>query len=166
MIAIDQTILAYAVNRYAPEHARAAGVLEDLANGPAPWALPWAAVEAFLGFVTHPHAVARPLRPSDAWAFVESLQTSTSLRLLAPTDRHAVVVAEVVAGLPAEPGAIAGLETAAVLREHGVRELLSADRAMRKFGFLTVSDPVHGEAWSPGGIPARRYRARRRPESA
>lgn len=158
MIALDQTVLAYAVNRYAPEHARAAAVLEDLANGPAPWAIPWAAVEAFLGFVTHPHAVARPLRPSDAWTFVESLQTSPSLRLLAPTDRHSLVVAEVVAGLPAEPGAIAGLETAAVLRDHGVRELLSADRAMRKFAFLTVRDPVHGEPWAPGTAPARRYR--------
>ena len=50
------------------------------------------------------------------------------------------------------------LETAVLLREHGVRELLSADRGMRRFTFLSVRDPVHGEAWSPAQPPARRYR--------
>ena len=54
-----------------------------------------------------------------------------------------------------------GLETAVLLREHGVRELLSADRGMRRFAFLGVRDPVHGEAWSPAERPARRYRVLR-----
>ena len=45
-----------------------------------------------------------------------------------------------------------------MLREHGVRELLSVDRGMRRFAFLTVVDPIHGPAWSPGAPPARRYR--------
>ncbi|MBI1795776.1 MAG: hypothetical protein HY076_03645 [Candidatus Eisenbacteria bacterium] len=158
MIALDRTILACAVNRYAPEHARAAGLLEELANGPAPWAIAWPSVHGFLTLVTHPHAVARPLRPADAWAFVTNLRESGSMRLLAPTERHAAVVDELVASLPAEPGAAAGLETAAILREHGVRELLSADRGMRRFAFLSVRDPLHGEPWSPAAAPLRRYR--------
>jgi hypothetical protein len=29
---------------------------------------------------------------------------------------------------------------------------------MRRFAFLTVIDPVHGAAWSPGAPPLRRYR--------
>jgi toxin-antitoxin system PIN domain toxin len=161
MIAVDTSVLAYAINRYAPEHRRATQVLEDLANGEVPWALPWPVVHAFLGLVTHPHAVARPLKPGDAWAFVESLLASPSLRMLSPTERHAAVLAETLAGM--EPGSAAGLETAVVLREHGVRELLSADRGMRRFGFLTVRDPVHGEVWAPEAAPARRYRVLRTP---
>jgi predicted nucleic acid-binding protein len=166
MLAVDASLLAYAMNRFAPEHVRAAAVLEEVANGDRPWALPWPAVHEFLARVTHPHSVARSLRPADAWTFVEELARSTSLRWLAPTDRHATVAAEVlslVAG--GAHGWPTGFETAVVLREHGVRELLSSDRGMRRYRFLDVRDPVHGELWTPVEPPTRRYRTlpRRRP---
>jgi predicted nucleic acid-binding protein len=165
VIAVDASVLAYAVNRYAPEHARASAVVETLAEGDRPWALPWPALHAFLAYVTHPHAVVRPLRPSDAWAFVASLLASGSVRALGPTERHATVVGETLDALPpgSDPGAFdpRGIEIAAVLREHGVRELLSTDRALRRFAFLSVTDPLHGEPWSPGAPPARRYRTLR-----
>lgn len=159
MVAVDASILAYAVNRYAPEHRRAASVLEELVNGETPWAIAWPTVHAFFGLVTHPHAVARPLRLPDAWAFVEGLLESPSLRALGPTDRHGAVLGEIVAGLPPGPGGVTGLETASVLREHGVRDLLSTDRGMRRFAFLSVRDPLHGEPWTPASPPLRRYRS-------
>ena len=159
MRAVDASLLAFAINRFAPEHARAARLLEDLVNGERPWAVPWPAAHEFLARVTHPHAVARALRPADALGFLDELAASASLRWLAPTDRHAAAAAEVLelagAGEPGMPG---GFEVAVVLREHGVRELLSCDRAMRRYRFLEVRDPVHGELWSPDEPPARRYR--------
>jgi predicted nucleic acid-binding protein len=158
MRALDVSLLAYAANRHAPEHARAVRVVEALANGEAPWALPWSVVHEFLHLVSHPHAVARALAPADAWAFVEALLASHSLRLLGPTEAHAATLAEVLASLPAGSGMPPGIETAVLLREHGVRELLSADRGMRRFAFLGVRDPVHGAAWSPAERPVRRYR--------
>lgn len=158
MIAVDVSLLAWAVNRYAPEHRRAAGVLEDLVNGEAPWALPWPVVHEFMRLVTHSHFVARPLRAGDAWTFLEELFQSPSLRLLGTTERHATVLGEVLRFAAGEPELPAGIETAAVLREHGVRELLSSDRGMRRFRFLDVRDPVHGELWSPGAPPERRNR--------
>src|SRR5262245_11596228 len=100
MIAIDATLLAYAVNRYAPGHARAAAVLETLVNGDTPWALPWPAVEQFLELVTDSHGVARPLSATDAWGFVELVLASPSVRALGPTERHA----SVLAGVLQEPG--------------------------------------------------------------
>ena len=115
-------------------------------------------VHEFLRLVTHPHAVARALAPADAWAFVEALLASRSVRLLGPTEAHAATLAEVLASLPPGPGVPSGFETAVLLREHGVRELLSADRGMRRFAFLSVRDPLHGQAWSPAEPPARRYR--------
>ena len=158
MRALDTSLLAYAVNRHAPEHARALRVVEALADGEQPWALPWSVGHEFLRLVTHPHAVARALRPADAWAFLEALLASPSLRVLGPTEAHAAALAEVLASLPPDGGIPPGLETAVLLREHGVRELLSADRGMRRFPFLEVRDPVHGEAWSPAEAPTRRYR--------
>jgi len=161
MVAVDASVLAYAVNRFAPEHPRAARTLEELVNGDTPWALPWPALHAFLAFVTHRHAVVRPLGAGDAWAFVERLLASGSVQALAPGERHAAVLGELVGGTLGDPAGIGHLELAAVLREHGVRELLSSDRSMRRFGFLMVRDPVHGEPWSAETPPARRYRVLR-----
>jgi toxin-antitoxin system PIN domain toxin len=158
LIAADVSLLAYAVNRNAPEHRRAAGVLEGLMNDDAPWALPWPVVHEFIRLVTHSHLVARPLRVADAWTFVQELFESPSLHLLAPTDRHVRVLGEVIGFVGSEPGLPPGIETAVVLREHGVRDLLSSDRGMQRFRFLNVRDPVHGPLWRPGQPPARRYR--------
>jgi predicted nucleic acid-binding protein len=167
MLGVDASVLAFAINRYAPEHARAAATLEELANGSRPWALPWPAVHEFLARVTHRHAVARALRPVDAWGFVEELARSASLRFAGPTPRHAEVAAELLAASRDEaPGLPPGFELAVVLREHGIRELLSCDRAMRRWRFLDVRDPVHGELWSPAEPPARRYRTLPRREPA
>jgi predicted nucleic acid-binding protein len=167
MIAADVSLLAYAVNRFGPEHRRAADVLEHLVNGDTPWALPWPVIHEFMGLVTHSHFVARPLRATDAWTFLEEVFQSASLSLLSPTDRHVQVLGEVLRFVSDEPDLPPGIETAAVLLEHGVRELLSSDRGMRRFRFLDVRDPVHGELWTPGAPPARRNRrlsARREPD--
>jgi predicted nucleic acid-binding protein len=155
VIALDAPLLAYAINRYAPEHRRAAEVVEELVNGDVPWALPWPAAHAFLSLVTHPHRVARALKPSEAWSFLGPIVASPAVRLLGPTGRHATVLVEV---LGAVGGTLpAGLETAVVLREHGVRELLTTDRGMRRYPFLSVRDPLR-EPDQPLVAPLKRYR--------
>ena len=158
MLALDADLLAFAVNRYAPAHARAAEVLEQLVNGEWPWALPWPALHEALRLLTHPHAVARPLEPRAAWGFFELVLSSPAVRTLAPTVRHAEVLADVLGGAATTRGLPAGLETAVVLREHGVRELLTTDAGMRRYAFLSVIDPLRTPGWSPAAPPARRYR--------
>ena len=160
MIAVDTGLLALAVNRYTPEHARAAELLESLANGEPPWALPWSVVYEYMQLVTHPHAVARTLGASDAWGFIEALAASPSLHFLGPGPGHAAACSEVLALRDPEagPGLDASFETAVLLREHGVRELLSTDPEMRRWRFLDVRDPLHGEPWTATERPLRRYR--------
>ena len=158
MIAVDTGLLAWAANRYAPEHSRALRTLESLANGDRPWALPWPAVHRFLALVTHPHVVARTLSPGEAWGFVGALAGSPSVQWLGPTPRHGDVLAELTAALPAGP-LPPGFELATVLREHGVSTLLTTDPAMRAFGFLERIDPLReGVPVAGAGRPARRYR--------
>jgi predicted nucleic acid-binding protein len=159
--AVDADVLACGANRFVPEHPRASRVLEELANGDAPWAVPWPAAHAFLRLVSHPHAVARPLAATDAWAFLRLLISSPSLRMLGPTARHAAVITELLEAVGPGAPVPAGLETAAILREHGVRELLSGDRAMRRYAFLTVRDPLRGAPWTAAEPPSRRYRVLR-----
>lgn len=161
MIALDAVLLAYAVNRGVPEHARAARAVETLANGERPWALPVSEAHAFLRLVTHPHRVGRPLGTPDALAIIEALLAGPHGRLLLPTARHPEVLREVLGFLPPGGPAPAALETATLLREHDVREVLACGRELRRFRFLAVRDPVHGAPWSPQEAPARRYRVLR-----
>ena len=163
MIAVDTSILAYAVNRYVREHARAAAVIEALAHGDTPWALPWPVVDEFVRTVSRAHAAPRPLAPSDALGFIAALLESPAVLTLGPAGRHATVLAELLESHARGEAPPPGFEVAAVLREHGVRELLSADAGMRRFGFLTVIDPVHGPEWTPKSAPTRRYRRLRGP---
>ena len=158
MIAVDTSVLALALNRHAPEHARAAAALEALVNGEAPWALPWPVVNELVALVTHPHATPRPLSTAEAIGYVRDLLASPSVTAIGPTERHADTLAALVAELDSSPGKPPGLEVAAVLREHGVRELLTADRGMRRYAFLDLVDPLHGERWLPGVPPVRRHR--------
>jgi hypothetical protein len=166
MLAVDISLLAFAANRFAPQHVRAARVLEGLANGDTPWALPWSVVHEFLHLVTHPHAVARPLRPAEAWAFVGQLAAAAPVRMLGPTERHDAALVEVMAMVAPQGGLPAGFETAVTLREHGIRELLTTDRGMERFPFLELRNPLLADGWSPAVPPTRRYRMlRRRPLS-
>lgn len=158
MIAVDASLLVHAVNRGGPGHGRAAAVLEGLVNGETAWVLPWPAVDDFLAFVTHPHRVARVLTARHAWAFAAEVGSSPSVRWLAPGERHGAALAEVLelAAITGPPPP--GFALAVVLREHGVRELLTTDRGMRRFPFLDLVDPIHGEPWTPNTPPIRRYR--------
>jgi hypothetical protein len=100
------------------------------------------------------------LKPDDAWGFIQSLAESPVLRFLGTTNRHAEAAAEALS--LRDPAVTGGLdpsfETAVILREHGVRELLSTDPGMGRWRFLDVRDPLKGEPWKPGATPARRYR--------
>src|SRR5262249_51643368 len=120
--ALDTGILLLAVNRWAPEHARASRLLEDFVNGDEPWGLPWTVATEFLERVTHPHAVVRPLRAEEACGFLDLLLASPTVQPLAPTARHVAALREVAAMVAHEPGLPPRIETAALLREHGVRE--------------------------------------------
>jgi predicted nucleic acid-binding protein len=156
MIAVDTPILLFAVNRYAPEHRRAAALLEDLAGGDTPWAVTWTGLHEFLRRVTHRHAVAHPLAPELAGGFVREILASPSVRLLGPTARHAAVLAEVLGTLPAEEPVPDVLEQAVLFHEHGVRTVLTTDTAWRDFDFLTTVDPFR-QKW-PSEPERRRYR--------
>ena len=71
--------------------------------------------------------------------------------------QHAAVMREVMLGL-GSGGLPPGFDSAVILREHGVRELLTTDPGMRRFAFLTAIDPFQGEGFRPENPPERRYR--------
>ena len=54
MIALDTNLLVYAHRRDSEWHAEATAAVRELAEGPAPWAIPWPCLHEFLAIVTHP----------------------------------------------------------------------------------------------------------------
>src|SRR5436190_2106243 len=70
---IDTNLLVYAHRQDSAWHPRAAHLLRELAEGQAPWAIPWPCVHEFLAIATHPRIFDPPtplelaLDQVDAW---------------------------------------------------------------------------------------------------
>jgi uncharacterized protein len=140
---VDTNVLVYAANRDCAEHKAAAAALEGWLAQQIPWALTWGIVYEFLRVVTHPRVFGRPLAAADAFAFLEPILESELVILLAPTNRHASLLRATAAEFGNPSGNIFhDLHTAVLMREHGVREIMTADLDFRKFSFLTVTNPI------------------------
>lgn len=145
MIAVDTNILVYAHREDAPFHASASRCVTELAEGLAPWAIPWPCLHEFLAVVTHPRIYAPPSTLARAMAQVDAWIESPSLVLLAESQAHWSALSRML-----RSGRIAGPQVhdariAALCIEHGVRELWSADRDFNRFSGLTVTNPLAKE---------------------
>ena len=97
----------------------------------------------FLRVVTHRSALAVPLTFADAWSFIESLRASPSFGFLVETERHAEVVRDLTVEYPHVSGnRLHDLHIAALMREHGVVEIRTADTDFHQFKFLRVANPL------------------------
>ena len=142
MIALDTNILVYAHREDSPFHAAAARHLAGLAEGPAPWAIPWPCLHEFLAIVTHSRIYDPPTPPATALDQVDAWLEAPSLVLLAEADLywrelHSLAAAGRVTGARVHDARIAAL-----CRQHGVRELWSADRDFSRFPDLAVRNPL------------------------
>jgi len=141
VIALDTNILVYARRAEAPFHAQARALLADVAEGDRPWALAWPCIYEFLRVVTHPRVFDPPTDLEAALEDVESLLESPSLVLLGEGPAHSAVLREAVLSARATGNLIHDAHIAALLLEHGVRELWSADRDFARFPGLRVRYP-------------------------
>ena len=143
MFAVDTNILLYAINADAPEHVRCRDLVQRWRSQQQAWFITWGVCYEFLRVVTHPRILRSPLDGDAAIAFLESLHHSRSLRFLVPTERHAATLREVAADVPQLAGnAFHDAETAVLMREHGIRRIVTRDTGFRRFSFLEVVDPL------------------------
>ena len=144
MIAVDTNILVYAHREDSPFHAAAIERLTELAEGPATWAIPWPCLHEFLSIVTHPRIYVPPSPLARALEQVDAWLGSPTLALLAESATHwSTLRALLVAGRVTGPRVHDG-RVAALCRQHGVRELWSADRDFSRFAGLAVVNPLIG----------------------
>ena len=142
MIAVDTNVLVYAHREDASFHAAASARLQELAEGRAPWCIPWPCLHEFLAIVTHPRIFSPPTPAAHALDQAAAWIESPTLVLLAESESHWDVLRGLV-----ETGRIAGPQLhdariAALCMQHGVRELWSADRDFGRFPGLAVVNPL------------------------
>lgn len=154
MFVVDTNVLIYGADMDAPGHARCRELLESFRAQSTPWYLTWGIVYEFLRVVTHPRVLSRPFTPEQAWAFINALFASPRLGILAETDRHRHVAAEVFAEVPGISGNLVfDAHTAVLMRENGIRTIYTRDTHFNRFPFLDTVDPFteYRRTRRPGG---------------
>jgi toxin-antitoxin system PIN domain toxin len=144
VIAVDTNILIYAHRAESPHHQPAEISIRSLAEGSSPWAIPWPCVHEFLAIVTRARIYDPPTPLGIALRQVDTWLGSPGLALLSESADHwrelrAIATAGNIIG-----PRIHDAHIAAICRQHGVRELWSADRDFSRFPGLKVVNPLIG----------------------
>jgi uncharacterized protein len=144
MIAVDTNILVYAHRRDSEWHEKASGEVRRLAEGSASWGIPWPCLHEFLAIVTHPAIYKPPTALAKALEQVEIWLESPTLCVLGELQGHWKELKELLHSGKITGGAVHDARVVAICREHGVRELWSADRDFGRIGGLPVRNPLLG----------------------
>jgi toxin-antitoxin system PIN domain toxin len=142
MIAVDSNLLVYAHREDSSWHDAAYACLVDLAEGHAPWAIPWPCIHEFLAIVTHPRIYSPPTPLGKAIDQVEAWLESPSIALFSESEGYWALLRSVL-----QTGRVSGPQVhdarvAALCQQHGVRELWTADRDFGRFPGLNVRNPL------------------------
>jgi toxin-antitoxin system PIN domain toxin len=144
MIAVDTNILVYAHRRDSEWHGSAAEVIRQLAEGAAPWAIPWPCIHEFVAVVTHPRIYNPPTVLSKAIEQVEIWMESPAVRILGELQDHWIELKKLLASGKITGAGVHDARIAAICREHGVRELWSADRDFGRISGVRARNPLVG----------------------
>jgi toxin-antitoxin system PIN domain toxin len=142
VIAVDTNILVYAHREDSPFHEAAARRVAELAEDLATWAIPWPCLHEFLAIVTHPRIYLPPTPLARALEQVDAWLDSPTLVLLSESAAHWPTLRALVAGGRLAGAQVHDARVAALCRQHGVRELWSADRDFGRFAGLTTVNPL------------------------
>lgn len=143
MFLVDTNVLVYAADADSPFHARCRERLEEWRREPGAWYVTWGILYEFLRITTHPRVMRRPWSGQEAWRFVAALLASPGLDVLVQTDRHEAVAELVFAEVQNLGGNLVhDAHTAVLMREHGVRRIVTRDTDFYRFPFLTPEEPL------------------------
>lgn len=137
MIAVDTNVLIYAHRRETERHGEALRRLTALAEGDLPWGLPVFCIAEFVRVVTHLRVFAPPSDVRTALDFVDRLLESPSSRLLLPGDSYPGTFRAVCESAEVRGNLAFDAQIVTVCVEHGVHELITADRDFARFTGLS-----------------------------
>ena len=142
MIGVDTNLLVHAHRSDSPFHGAALDCLSALVEGDRRWCIPWPCVHEFLAGVTHPRIWRPPTEVETALACCRSWTASPLLVLVGEGPRHLDRLAELVVSGSIVGPRVHDARIAALCLQHGVTELLTADRDFSRFGGLRCRNPL------------------------
>lgn len=129
---VDANVLIYAVNADSDQHEEAKRWLDASLTGAAPVGFTWLALLAFIRLVTKPGIFARPMPVTDAVLLTQDWLAQPAAHVLAPTARHAFVLADLLAGQGTGGNLVNDAHLAALAIEHRAT-IVSYDRDFDRF---------------------------------
>jgi len=142
-LVIDTNILLYAANSADPQHDRCRSFLEETVASGDICFLSENVVYEFLRVATHPRVFPNPLEASDALKFVSAMLAVANFRTLSAGDNHWQILRALVMELGEPSGNFFfDVHTVALMREHGIRRIATADADFVKFRDLEIINPV------------------------
>jgi len=144
LVAVDTNLLVYAHRTDAPFHFPARALLEALAVGARPWAIPWPCVHEYLAIVTNARIFKTPTPTPTALGQLHALEQLPNLAFIGEGDAYLKTLGEIALAGQIRGGAIHDARIAAICLYHGVSELLSADRDFSRFPALPTRNPLAG----------------------
>ena len=141
MILVDANLLTYAYSSNFPQLAAARAWLDQQINGSTRVGLPWASLLAFLRITTNPRMFSRPLPMAKAWDQVSVWLACETVWTPEPTERHAGVLATLLAQRGVHGNLVSDAHLAALAIEHGLT-LCSADGDFARFASLKWHNPL------------------------
>ncbi|MCX5910166.1 MAG: PIN domain-containing protein [Deltaproteobacteria bacterium] len=142
MIAVDSNLLVYAHREDSSWHDAAYARLGLLAEGQAPWAIPWPCIHEFLAIVTHPRIYAPPTPLEKAIEQIEAWLESPSLVLLSEGEDYWLQIKPILQVARVSGPQIHDARIVALCQQHGVSELWTADRDFGRFPGINVRNPL------------------------
>jgi predicted nucleic acid-binding protein len=144
VFAVDTNIFIYAHFERYRQHDKANAFCKALLSGTAgDWAIGWQIVYEYARITTHRSIHEVPLTLRQALADMAPYLESRHGHVLSHSAQHRPVLEAVAGFVPAAGGNfIHDVHYAALLHEHGVARIYTADSDFRKFDFLEVIDPT------------------------
>lgn len=137
----DVNLLLYAVDETSPRHDTARDWLQRTLSGSDTVAFAWVVLLAFVRLSTHAAVFAHPLTAEEALDLVDGWLAQPCVTVIAPTDRHAAVLRELLQPLGTAGNLTTDAHLAALAVEYGA-ELCSCDTDFARFSGVRWTDPL------------------------
>jgi len=138
---VDANVLLYASDQANSRHAEAIQFLLNRASDPELFCISWSTLMAYIRISTHPSIFSHPLSPAEALENVESILHQPRVRVLTEDDGFLAIYRKVSGNFPVRGNLVPDAHLAALLLQHGVRKIYTADSDFKKFEFLEVKNP-------------------------
>lgn len=144
-VTIDANLLVYAGDPTSRFHARAAEVLRRRLEEPGLVHLFWPVLLAYLRVATHPKLSSSPVPLLTAEANVGALLDRPNVRVSGEPDGFWPVLRKEMLDGQVRGKLVHDAHLVALMRAHGVRDIITHDRDFRRFDGVRVIDPFADE---------------------